>query len=140
MSRILVAAAFVVICRKGWEIDPEGLAFFLRRMALDYAAGLPLYVTENGMTNADGVNADGHLRDRERTGYCEEHLAALAALLEDGLPLKGYFAWSLLDNYEWAIGYSERFGLVHVDYNSQQRPPKDSYLAWQDALMARRKQ
>jgi beta-glucosidase len=122
----------------GWEIDPGGLAFFLRRMARDYAPGLPLYVTENGMANADVVNAGGGVTDPERTSYFEGHLGALAALVDEGVPLKGYFAWSLLDNYEWAFGYSKRFGLVHVDYENQTRTPKDSYLAWQDALLSRR--
>ena len=121
----------------GWEIDPGGLAFFLRRMASDYAPGLPLYVTENGMANADQLNAEGGVTDPERLSYFEGHLAECAALLDEGVPLKGYFAWSLLDNYEWAFGYSKRFGLVHVDYDSQARTPKDSYLAWQDALLSR---
>ena len=120
----------------GWEIDPEGLAFFLRRMARDYAPGLPLYVTENGMANADMVNAAGEVQDPERVAYFEGHLAALAALIDEDVPLKGYFAWSLLDNYEWAFGYSKRFGIVHVDYDSMVRTPKQSWHAWRAALEA----
>jgi beta-glucosidase len=124
----------------GWEIAPEGLAFFLRRMANDYAPGLPLYVTENGMANADLVNADGIVPDVDRTSYFESHLAAIAVLVDEGVPLKGYFSWSLLDNYEWSFGYTKRFGLVHVDYDNQARTPKDSYRAWRDALLERRVQ
>lgn len=116
-----------------WEIVPEGLGFFLRRLSSDYAPNLPLYVTENGMANSD-VLVDGAVADEARIAYFEAHLEQVAELVSDGLPLKGYFAWSLLDNFEWAFGYSKRFGLVHVDFETQKRTPKDSYLAWQAAL------
>lgn len=120
----------------GWEVDPSGLGFFLRRMAEEYAPGMPQYVTENGMANADLIGPDG-IADLERIAYFEGHLEEIADLVADGVPIHGYFAWSLLDNYEWAFGYSKRFGIVHVDYDSMIRTPKHSYLAWQAGLQAR---
>lgn len=117
----------------GWEIDPEGLAFFLDRLSTHYAPGLPIYVTENGMANKDSVHA-GRINDTERIAYFDAHLAEIARLVDRGCPVKGYFAWSLLDNFEWAFGYDKRFGLVHVDYDTLRRTPKASYLAWADAL------
>ena len=117
----------------GWEIAPEGLRFFLQRLAENYAPGVPLYVTENGMANADSLK-EGRVEDPERIAYFKAHLSELAQLVKAGLPIKGYFAWSLLDNYEWAHGYSKRFGLVHVDYNSLKRTPKQSYFDWKNGL------
>lgn len=120
----------------GWEIAPEGLRFFLERLARDYAPDLPLFITENGMANPDRI-VDGAVVDAERISYFSDHLAEICALVEAGLPIAGYYAWSLLDNYEWAFGYDKRFGLVHVDFASQKRTPKASYHAWQQALTAR---
>ena len=117
----------------GWEIDPEGLAFFLDRLSTHYAPGLPIYVTENGMANKDRIHA-GRINDTERIAYFDAHLAEIARLVDQGCPVKGYFAWSLLDNFEWAFGYDKRFGLVHVDYDTLRRTPKASYHAWADAL------
>lgn len=116
-----------------WEIAPEGLSFFLRRLAKDYAPNLPIYITENGMANADNIQ-DGTIADTARIAYFESHLAEVAEVLAEGVNVKGYFAWSLLDNYEWAFGYDKRFGLIHVDFDSQVRTPKQSYYAWQKAL------
>ena len=79
------------------------------------------------MANAGMVNAAGEVHDPERVAYFEGHLAALAALIDENVPLKGYFAWLLLDNYEFAFGYSKRFGIVHVDYDSMVRTPKQSW-------------
>ena len=121
----------------GWEVDPAGLGFFLRRIATDYAPGLPQYVTENGMANDDRKDADGEIVDPDRIAYFEGHLEEISQLVDDGVPIHGYFAWSLLDNYEWAFGYSKRFGIVHVDYDSMIRTPKHSYHAWRDGLLAR---
>ncbi len=111
----------------GWEICPEGLYHILTRIAADYAGGLPLYVTENGMA-ADGTD------DADRIAYLDAHLAQAARAIADGVDLRGYFIWSLLDNFEWALGYAKRFGLVHVDFQSLARTPKASYHALQDAL------
>lgn len=120
----------------GWEIEPEGLGFFLRRLADVYCPDLPIYITENGMANADKLQ-EGLVPDTERIAYFERHLAEIAKVIDEGVPVKGYFAWSLLDNYEWAFGYDKRFGLVHVDYDSQIRTPKQSYFDWQSGLMSR---
>ena len=120
----------------GWEIIPEGLQFFLRRLANDYCPELPIYITENGMANADRL-IEGQVADAARISYFDAHLAAVADVIEEGVNVKGYFAWSLLDNYEWAFGYDKRFGIVHVDFDTQTRTPKQSYFDWQSGLMSR---
>jgi beta-glucosidase len=117
----------------GWEIYPEGLAFFLRRIHAEYAKGLPIFVTENGMANADSL-LNGAVDDPERIAYLGSHLAAVQRCIAEGVPVAGYFTWSLLDNYEWALGYDKRFGLVHVDFETLQRTPKASYHALRNAL------
>ncbi len=117
----------------GWEIYPEGLHAFLRRVHEGYTRGLPLYVTENGMASDDRL-AGGAVRDPRRIAFIDAHLAQVRRAIEDGVPVGGYFTWSLLDNYEWNHGYGPRFGLVHVDYASQARTPKDSYHALTEAL------
>lgn len=106
----------------GWEIYPEGgLGHFLR-LAHDHAPDLPLVVTENGMATPGG------LRDVDRIAYVDAHLNVVRAAIADGLPVAGgYYLWSLLDNYEWALGYDKRFGLVHVDFETLDRTPKLSY-------------
>lgn len=117
----------------GWEIYPDGLHHFLTRMARDYVGDLPLYVTENGMANADTL-ADGAVTDQVRTDFLFAHLAATKRAIADGANVQGFFYWSLLDNYEWAEGYAKRFGLVHVDFDSLARVPKSSYHALARAL------
>jgi beta-glucosidase len=109
----------------GWEIDPEGLYEFLTRVAREYP-GVPLYVTENGAAFADEKGADGAVHDPARVEYLDGHLRAAHRAIRDGADLRGYFVWSLLDNFEWAFGYSKRFGLIHVDYETLERTPKDS--------------
>lgn len=111
----------------GWEIFPQGLEDILTRISADYTS-IPLYVTENGMAEAEGVE------DPRRVAYYDSHLAAVLAAKRRGADVRGYFGWSLLDNYEWAEGYQKRFGLVHVDYQSQKRTPKSSYRAFQELL------
>jgi beta-glucosidase len=96
--------------------------------------GLPLYVTENGMANADEV-LNGAVRDELREDYILGHLGAIRQAIVDGANVKGFFYWSLLDNYEWAEGYEKRFGLVHVDYATQKRTPKASYHLLQRLLV-----
>ena len=120
-----------------WEVVPEGLGFFLRRLAKDYCTDIPIYITENGMAAADKLREDT-ISDTDRIAYFEGHLDAVARAIEDGVPVKGYFAWSLLDNYEWAFGYDKRFGIVHVDFDSLKRTPKQSYHEWQKGLLSRR--
>ncbi len=117
----------------GWEVAPEGLGFFLERLAKDYAPGLPIYITENGMAN-DDILSEGQVADTDRSEYFTCHLAEIIKAISNGVDVKGYFAWSLLDNYEWAFGYDKRFGLVHVDFESQSRTPKQSYYDWQQSL------
>lgn len=108
-----------------WEVDASGIESLLLRLTDDYGARR-LYVTENGSAYPDVVRADGTVDDPERTLYLEQHLAACASAVRKGAPLAGYFAWSLLDNFEWAYGYDKRFGLVHVDYRTQRRTVKGS--------------
>ena len=116
-----------------WEIYPEGLYSFLTSVHREYGDGLPIYVTENGMASYDTVEG-GTVADPARGDYLAQHLAAARRAIAEGVPLKGYFIWSLLDNYEWALGYEKRFGLVHVDFDSLQRTPKESWHAIRAAL------
>ncbi|MBZ4022433.1 beta-glucosidase [Rhodobacter sp. TJ_12] len=118
----------------GWEIRPEGLQEFLTRIARDYTGDLPLYVTENGMAAPDRLDKRGLCDDQDRIAYYAAHLRACQNALAAGVPLKGYMAWSALDNYEWALGYEKRFGLIHLDFESLQRRPKASYHAFKTAL------
>ncbi|BCJ67242.1 GH1 family beta-glucosidase [Polymorphospora rubra] len=107
-----------------WEIDAPGLVEILRRVHDEYPE-VPLYVTENGAAFVDRV-VDGRVDDPERLAYFDAHLRACHEAIEAGVPLRGYFAWSLMDNFEWAWGYTKRFGMIHVDYDSQLRIPKSS--------------
>jgi len=109
----------------GWEIDPEGLYDLLTRVARDYP-GVPLYVTENGAAIADEKGPDGEVHDPARVAYLDAHFRAAHRAIADGVDLRGYFVWSLLDNFEWSFGYSRRFGLIHVDFDTLERTPKDS--------------
>jgi beta-glucosidase len=109
----------------GWLIDPDGLYELLLRLAKD-APGLPLYITENGCAAEDYINPDGEVNDLERIKFLHLHLAAAARAARDGASLAGYYVWSLLDNFEWAYGYQKRFGIVYVDFATQQRIPKAS--------------
>ena len=119
----------------GWEIYPQGLRDFLIRTAQEYTGDLPLFVTENGMANDDRL-VDGTVKDQPRVDYLNSHLAAAKEAIEAGVPLEGYMIWSLLDNYEWALGYEKRFGVVHVDFETLKRTPKASYEALKAALFS----
>ncbi|MBT9385006.1 beta-glucosidase [Pseudooceanicola sp. CBS1P-1] len=118
----------------GWEIYPQGLTDFLLRTARDYTGDLPLIVTENGMAHADAVQADGTVPDAARIDYLRDHLQAVRAAIAAGAPVQGYYVWSLMDNYEWSLGYEKRFGLVHVDFDTMVRTPKASWHALARAL------
>ncbi|MFC7548128.1 GH1 family beta-glucosidase [Plantactinospora sp. GCM10030261] len=118
----------------GWEIDPTGLGDLLRRLHRDYP-GVPLWVTENGAAFEDRMVA-GRIVDAARISYLDGHLRAVHGALADGADVRGYLVWSLLDNFEWAWGYDKRFGLVHVDYRTQLRTPKDS-AHWYRSVIAR---
>ncbi|MEM7751821.1 MAG: GH1 family beta-glucosidase [Pseudomonadota bacterium] len=117
----------------GWETYPQGLTDFLLRTHREYTGDLPLYVTENGMAT-DDVLTDDVVNDANRLAFVVAHLEAVQNAMAQGAPIKGYFLWSLLDNYEWAYGYDKRFGAVHVDFDSLQRTPKASYHALADAF------
>ncbi len=109
----------------GWVVDPDGLYELLMRLSQD-APGLPLYITENGCAAEDYVDPEGRVNDIERVKYLHQHLAAAARAIRDGAQLAGYYVWSLLDNFEWGCGYQKRFGIVYVDFATQQRIPKAS--------------
>ncbi len=109
----------------GWEVYPEGLFELLGRLHFNYRFPA-LYVTENGAAYPDRIGPDGQVDDPQRVAYLKAHLAAAAQAVTAGVPLRGYFVWSLLDNFEWAHGYTKRFGLIYVDYATQRRIYKTS--------------
>ena len=109
----------------GWEVAPDGLRDVLVGLNREYAPR-EIVITENGAAYPDEVDADGQVHDDRRISYVARHLEAAAEAIEAGVPLTGYHAWSLLDNYEWSLGYTKRFGLIHVDYATQRRTLKDS--------------
>lgn len=122
----------------GWEIYPEGLHHFLTTLRRDYTGDLPLYVTENGMAAPDAADPQGRVCDDDRISYLARHLQVCRQAIAEGVPLKGYFAWSLLDNFEWSLGYDKRFGLVHVDFETLDRRPKESWHQMRAALARNR--
>jgi beta-glucosidase len=121
-----------------WEVNANGLEQLLVRLSEEYGASRIL-VTENGSAYLDTVDDDGQVDDPERAAYLEEHLAACARAVGRGVPLAGYYAWSLLDNFEWAYGYDKRFGLVHVDYATQKRTVKASGRRYAEIIGAHRR-
>jgi beta-glucosidase len=120
----------------GWEVYPEGLTSVLVRLADEYAPEA-LYVTENGAAFVDRL-VDGKVEDPRRAAYVESHVEAVARAIEAGAPVRGYFLWSLLDNFEWALGYTRRFGIVYVDFETLERTPKASYRRYRDLIAAHR--
>ncbi len=117
----------------GWEVYPQGLEDILVRVAEEYGPK-KIYVTENGSAWADHPDADGNVDDVERAEYLESHVEACAGASSRGAPIAGYFAWSLLDNFEWSYGYDKRFGLVRVDYDTQLRTIKTSGRRFTDIV------
>lgn len=117
----------------GWEISPDTFGWLLEWVAETYTGDLPLYVTENGMAGLD-VLESGIVNDPWRVDYLNVHVDAMQKAMAQGVPIKGYTVWSLLDNYEWSLGYDKRFGLIHVDYKTLERTPKQSWHALKDAL------
>jgi beta-glucosidase len=113
------------ITEMDWEVYPKGLYNILGRLHFDYAFPA-IYITENGAAFPDEVNADGEVDDPARLSYIKRHLEMIHDAIQIDVPVKGYFVWSLLDNFEWGFGYSKRFGVVHVDYRTLQRTPKSS--------------
>lgn len=122
------------ITEMGWPVTPEGLGRMLRMLA-GYGVGA-IYITENGAAYPDRITGDGKIHDGKRRTYLERHVRAAAEAIRAGAPLRGYFAWTLLDNFEWAFGYSKRFGLIHVDHTTQRRTPKAS-AHWYRSVIAR---
>ena len=119
----------------GWEVYPDGLYKLLNRIYFDYEAP-KLYITENGCSYGDGPDENGRVADQRRIHYLRDHFQAAHRARQNGVPLAGYFVWSFMDNFEWAEGYEQRFGLVYVDYATQQRILKDSAL-WYKEVIAR---
>ncbi|HRC40909.1 GH1 family beta-glucosidase [Nostocoides sp.] len=119
----------------GWPVVPEGLLAVLRQLRDRYGERLPpLYLTENGCAYDTGPDAEGIVDDTERIAFYDGHLNALAEGIREGIDVRGYFAWSLLDNFEWAEGYTKRFGLVHMDFETQDRIPKQSFHWYADLI------
>jgi beta-glucosidase len=111
----------------GWPLTPNGLEDLLVRWHKEYGTALPdLYITENGAAYDDGPDANGIVNDQRRIDYLQTHLKAVSNAISQGSPVKGYYQWSLMDNFEWALGYEKRFGIVHVDFDTQKRTIKES--------------
>ncbi len=121
----------------GWEVVPDGLQDLLLRLHHDYRPAA-IYVTENGAAYPDVRGHDGSVSDPERQSYLESYLAGAARATAEGVPLRGYFAWSLLDNFEWAWGYWKRFGLIYIDYATLERVPKGSFYWYRDFIAKQR--
>ncbi len=118
----------------GWEFYPGGLSYFINRIHKEYDNNIPIYITENGMANNDKLSLGNSIQDHDRIEFFNIHLKEVLNCVNEKLPVKGYFAWSLLDNYEWAFGYSKRFGLVFTDFQNFKRIPKNSYYEFQKYL------
>jgi beta-glucosidase len=118
----------------GWEVCAPALRRLLIKLNTDYALP-PIYITENGAAFEDQLTPDGQIHDQRRLDYLRQHILQVGLARQDGVDVRGYFVWSLLDNFEWAHGYSKRFGIVHVDYDTQQRTLKDS-AHWYRQLIA----
>jgi beta-glucosidase len=117
-----------------WPITPEGLYRHLISIASE-TGDLPLYITENGAAFDDGLSADGtRCHDPKRIDFLRAYIGAARRAVEAGVPLKGYFLWSLIDNFEWAHGYGKRFGIIYCDYVNQRRIPKDSFYFYRDLI------
>jgi beta-glucosidase len=121
----------------GWEVYADGLEQLLVRLADEYGARR-IYVTENGSAWPDEIEPDGNVEDKDRIAYLEQHLEACLRAARHGAPVAGYFAWSLMDNFEWAYGYAKRFGLVHIDYETQRRTIKASGYRYADIIRTHR--
>ena len=115
-----------------WPVSPESLYWGPRFLWERYKT--PIYITENGMANVDWVALDGKVHDPQRVDYIRRYLGELQRVIQDGVDVRGYFHWSILDNFEWAVAYQQRFGIVYVDFSTQKRTPKDSYYLYQQII------
>jgi beta-glucosidase len=120
----------------GWEVHPQGLQDLLVDFKSRYPNLPPIYITENGMASDDKV-VNGTVDDAQRISFLNRHFAAISGAMDKGVDVRGYFVWSLIDNFEWAFGYERRFGIVHVDYETQQRTLKQSAKSFTEFLKAR---
>ena len=121
----------------GWPITPQGLSGMLVRWHKEFGERLPqIFITENGCAYPDGPDQNGKINDQRRISYLDKHLNALLDAIAQGVNIGGYFQWSLLDNFEWSLGYQKRFGIVHVDYNTQKRTPKESAHWYSEVIKA----
>jgi beta-glucosidase len=128
-----LTAAYQPKTEMGWSVVPLGLYRHLKWLD-DHTGGIPLYVTENGCAMPDSVSSDGRVHDPRRIEYLRGHFSAAASALAEGVNLNGYFVWSFLDNFEWAFGYTKRFGIVYCDYETLERIPKDSFYYYRDVV------
>jgi beta-glucosidase len=119
----------------GWVITPEGIGQLVERVHRDWPEIPYIFITENGSAFPD-IKINGEVNDFQRTEYLTSHLKSLQSAVSKGVPVKGYFAWSLLDNFEWAEGYAKRFGIIHVDYETQERTPKLSAKTYKNIIAA----
>ncbi|HEY5489407.1 MAG TPA: family 1 glycosylhydrolase, partial [Candidatus Limnocylindrales bacterium] len=127
--------AGVELTEMGWEVVPDGLSASLTWVHQTYAPK-DMIVSENGAAYPDPVAADGTIHDADRQSYLARHLAKAADAIDVGVPLSGYYVWSLMDNLEWNLGYAKRFGVIHVDFPTQARTPKQS-ARWYQRLISR---
>ncbi|MDR1799527.1 MAG: family 1 glycosylhydrolase, partial [Bifidobacteriaceae bacterium] len=130
---VVTAPQGLPVTARGWEIDPEGLVWTLKWLTENYDLP-PIWITENGSAWDDQVGPDGAVHDPDRVKFLEAHFRAAHRAIAEGVNLRGYFPWSLMDNFEWAFGESSRFGMVYVDYETQQRIPKDSFYFYRDVI------
>ena len=124
----------------GWEVYPDGLHDLPGSASRATTRRKAIYITENGAAFGDVRRHDGSVLDPERQAYLADHLDAVGRAIEDGVPVRGYFVWSLLDNFEWAHGYAKRFGIVYVDYPTLERVPKSSFYWYRDFIASQREE
>jgi len=134
-----VPASVQPLTTMGWEIYPQGLTEILIDLNNTFSNLPPVYITENGAAFSDKLE-NGRIHDSARIDYYQKHLLAVHEIIEAGVNIRGYFAWSLLDNFEWAEGYTQRFGIVYVDFETQERILKDSALALRNFWLQRKTQ
>jgi len=120
-----ITPADAELTEMGWEVYSEGIYRLLMKLHRDYAPS-KVMITENGAAFADKVDEDGKVHDERRIAFLRGYLSQVHRAIQEGAPVRGYFVWSLLDNFEWSFGFSKRFGIVYVDYTTQERIIKDS--------------
>ena len=121
----------------GWEVYPQGLYDLLKRLHVDYNVQ-DIIITENGCSYSDGPDESKTVNDTKRIEYHKSHVEQIQIAVNDGIPCTGYFAWSFMDNFEWAEGYSQRFGLIWVDFETLERIPKESYYWYQNFIKSQK--